>query len=118
MGIVGGEGIYLEQKEREREVTEEGTTTQCFHLHSSLIKLALCVTVCPQIILYTAKDHPHHSLYIVLAMGNAPKDDEYPLRGYVCGSRKAKSRRTSTAGGGGGSHSVDEVRMPLKFGCK
>ena len=71
-----------------------------------------------QIILYTAKDHPHHSLYIVLAMGNAPKDDEYPLRGYVCGSRKAKSRRTSTAGGGGGSHSVDEVKMPLKLDCK
>jgi len=104
---------YTCNREREREVTEEGTTAQRFHLQSSL-----CVIVCPQIILYTAKDHPHHSLYIVLAMGNAPKDDEYPLRGYVCGSRKSKSRRTSTAGGGGGSHSVDEVRMPLKLGCK
>ena len=48
MGIVGGEGIHLEQKEREREVTEEGTTAQCFHLHSSLISSVLCVTVCPR----------------------------------------------------------------------
>ena len=69
----------------------------------------MCVPV--QIILYTAKDHPHHSLYIILAMGNATKDDEYPPRGYVCGSRKGKSRRAGT-GGGGGSHSVDEVRRP------
>ena len=44
-----------------------------------------------QMIYKTAMDHPFHSLYIILALSNACKDDEYPQTGYVSGSRNARS---------------------------
>lgn len=110
----GEKTANVEGRGRERSQMMSDTS---IHTVSHCYSSPHCVCAPMQIILYTAKDHPHHSLYIILAMGNATKDDEYPLRGYVCGSRKGKSRRTGTGGGGGGgSHSVDEVRRSWLLG--
>ena len=72
------------------------------------------------------KDHPYHSLYVILALSNAGIDNEFPQKGYVSGQRRSnggtmsngtKLRRSTGGaggrggGGGGGQCVVDDVRM-------
>ena len=40
-------------------------------------------------------------------MSNATKDEEFPMRGYQCGSRRAKVRKTNS--GASGARAVDMV---------
>ena len=63
-----------------------------------------------QIIFRTSVDHPHHSLYVTLALSHASMDDAFPASGHVTGVAKATrptgrlAKKTSTAGS-----TVDEV---------
>ena len=77
---------------------------------------------------HLGKDHPYHSLYVLLALSNAGLDNEFPQKGYVTGQRRSsattsasggaaggggKLRRSSVKGGSGvgGQCVVDDVRM-------
>ncbi|XP_019856363.1 PREDICTED: serine-protein kinase ATM [Amphimedon queenslandica] len=53
------------------------------------------------------KDHPYHSLYVILALSNAGIDNEFPQKGYVTGQRRsnggAMSNGTKLRRSGGGA---------------
>jgi len=55
-----------------------------------------CVLIVFQLIERTAVDHPHHTLFILLALANAEKDDKYLTAG-----KKNTSRLTRNNSKGG-----------------
>ena len=58
-----------------------------------------------QMLYHLGKDHPYHSLYVILALSNAGLDNEFPQKGYVTGQRRSSTTTStcgSAAGGGGG----------------
>ena len=65
--------------------------------HSSLYLPSLHATSLLQIIFKTALDHPYHSLYVIFALSNACKDNEFPIQGHVSGAKKTKQRRSTSA---------------------
>lgn len=48
---------------------------------------------CVQVIYSSTVEHPYHCLYIILALSNATKDNQFPKSGYVTGSKS-----TATSG--------------------
>nr|QSX72307.1 ATM kinase [Halisarca dujardinii] len=63
-----------------------------------------------KVILKVCRDHPQHSLYVLLAMKNAPRDQDYPSRGFQCGSGSGSGRaprRGSTAASTAAAPSID-----------
>ena len=48
----------------------------------------------PQIIFRTSVEHPHHSLYVTLALSHASMDNSFPSSGHVTGGA-VKSPRPS-----------------------
>lgn len=80
----------------------------CVYVTVRVCVLALLTSVLPQIIYRTTLEHPHHCLYVILALSNATKDNRYPTSGHVSGTRVTKAtgrlaRKTSNVG------TVDEV---------
>ncbi len=62
------------------------------------------------IILRSTLDHPHHSLYVILALSNASKDNLFPVAGHVTGTRMSKaSGRLQRKNSSGVGNAVDEV---------
>ena len=51
-----------------------------------------------EIIFRTTLDHPHHSLYVILAIGNASKDDMFPSSGHVTGTKLPKGTGSGGVG--------------------
>lgn len=45
----------------------------------------LFLTLLLQVIYRSTLEHPFHCLYVVLALSNATKDDQFPKSGYVTG---------------------------------
>ncbi len=63
-----------------------------------------------EIILRTTFDHPHHSLYVILALSNASKDDVFPAAGHVTGTKMPKGTgRLQRKNSSGVGSTVDEV---------
>jgi ataxia telangiectasia mutated family protein len=77
---------------------------------SELSKETVFQQVLRKLIYNVSRDHPHHSLYILLAMHHAPKDEEYPPHGYQCGSKKGKLKRSSSAASSSQAVDMDKVR--------
>ena len=58
-----------------------------------------CFIVFPQLIERAAVDHPHHTLFILLALANAEKDEKYIHTGKRNGtSRLARNHSKGTKG--------------------
>ena len=82
----------------------------CMYVHD--IVLVPCDNIThSQIIFKTAVDHPYHSLYIILALSNACKDDEFPQSGYVTGSKSSRSHTKLHRSNSEPQSNVDEVRV-------
>ena len=69
-----------------------------------------------QMLLRLCKEHPYHSLYVILALSNASLDNEFPESGYVTGTRGnpppgKRMKRSSTNPSNTNIKSVDEVRV-------
>lgn len=65
-----------------------------------------CVLIVLQLIERTAVDHPHHTLFILLALANAEKDDKYLTAGKKNTSRLT---RNNSKGGAKGFTEVSDV---------
>lgn len=108
------------------------TFTYCMHGGSILNILHIQPIIVHQLlpfekaILRCTEEHPYHCLYIILALSNATKDQQFP-KGYVTGSKNlASSSRLSRKSVS--SSSIDEVhcyylrQLPIsskveEFGC-
>lgn len=62
----------------------------------------------PQVIYRSTLEHPFHCLYVVLALSNATKDDQFPKSGYVTGTSH-KNTAGSRLRNSVSPSSIDEV---------
>ena len=59
---------------------------------------------------HLGKDHPYHSLYVILALSNAGLDNEFPQKGYVTGQRRSSAATSTSVSGGGGKLRKSSVK--------